>query len=123
MKAPRPTPPLPGRAPPQDTLDDLDLQEDAVHEVTEPFDALREAPTDLDVGAREAETLGPDSRELPTGPAEQRTAPWMRGNVFGATGATTDPERDPWFWPVFVFIVVLVTCIGVFVYQETHKVH
>jgi hypothetical protein len=24
---------------------------------------------------------------------------------------------------VFVFIVVLVTCIGVFVYQETHKVH
>jgi hypothetical protein len=112
---------------PRDTLDDIDRHLDAVHERTE-VDPFSEAPTNLLPGTHEHDTevlgsrelpTGPalGSRELPTGPAAGR-APWMQTPDAPLEGA----KKDPWLLPVFVFVLVLLTCIGVFLYQETHKV-
>jgi hypothetical protein len=116
MKSPDPPPA------PRDTLDDIDRQLDAVHEVTDPIDPLREDPTDLqhtDPGTR-TDPLG--SRELPTGPAEQRTAPWMHATPWAnPEPSSREEKKDPWLLPVALFVIVLVLCIVVFVYQESHK--
>jgi hypothetical protein len=125
MKAPphRPDPPGPSDLPParspRDTLDDIDLQLDAVHELTD-VDLTHEAPTHLRPDTRDrTEPLG--SREMPTGMAENRTAPWMNATPWVNPDAQPDRKKDPWFLPVFVFVVVLLTCIGVFLYQQLHK--
>ena len=99
-----------------------------MHELTE-VDPMSEAPTNLlpGAGGHDTEVLGSrelptgpalGSRDVPTGPAANR-APWMRG----IPDAPIDGgKRDPWFLPVLVFVVVLLACIGVFLYRETHKV-
>jgi|HubBroStandDraft_2_1064218.scaffolds.fasta_scaffold186204_2 hypothetical protein len=123
MKAPPNRPALPAPRGPRDTLDDIDRELDAVHGLTEPFDVLREAPTDLQPSLGE-DAKPIDPRELPTGAALHRsTAPWMNATPYVNPDAETGPKRDPWFLPVFIFVVVLLTCIGVFLYQETHKIH
>jgi hypothetical protein len=110
-------PPRPGS--PRDTLDDVDRQLDAVHELTDPVDALHEEPTDLMADGTRTEPLGP--REVPTGPAEPRTAPWMHATPWAGPERRPDEKRDPWLLPVLVFVLVLIGCIVMFLYQETHK--
>jgi hypothetical protein len=118
MKVPIKTPESP-----RDTLDDIDRQLDAVHELTDPIDVLREDPTDLQDGEFGAPTDELGSRELPTGPAEQRTAPWMHAAPWAGPERPTETKSDPWLGPVLVFVAVLIACIGFFIYQETHKLH
>jgi hypothetical protein len=106
---------------PRDTLDDIDRELDAVHEVTDPIDPLREAPTDIDARELGTHTDPLGSRELPTGPAEQRTAPWMHAAPWAGPEPTNETKKDPFLLPVVVFVFVLLACIGMFLYQETHK--
>ncbi len=64
----------------------------------------------------------PRSRELRAGPAEPRTAPWMHAKPGdGSIEAPPETKSDPWLVPVVVFVRVLLACIGVFLYEETHK--
>jgi hypothetical protein len=125
-------PDSPGGRGPRDTLDDIDRYLDAVHERTE-VDPLSEAPTGLLPGTREHDTEVLGSRELPTGPAlgsreqptgpAQNRAPWMQATPWVNPDAPAEGDKkDPWFLPVFVFVLVLLACIGLFLYQETHKV-
>ncbi len=117
------TPPRPGLAPlgaPRDTLDDIDRQLDAVHERTDPIDPLREAPTDLQAGRTDAPTDPVGSRELPTGPADLRTAPWMQATPWEPE-RPMEEKRDPWLLPALVFIAVMIGCVVFFVYRETHR--
>jgi hypothetical protein len=103
---------------------------DALDDPTE-VDPLSEAPTNLlpDTRDHDTDALGPrelptgpalGSRDLPTGPAANR-APWMRATPGMHDASLEAGRRDPWLLPVFVFVLVLLTCIGVFLYQETHK--
>ena len=63
-----------------------------------------------------------NSREVPTGPAEQRTAPWMVATPWvNPEAPPTEKQSDPLLLPVLVFAFVLLACIGLFVYQEMHK--
>jgi hypothetical protein len=117
MKSPPHPPPRP-----RDTLDDAERELDAVHEITDPIDPLREAPTDLEPRELGTHTDPLGSRELPTGPAEQRTAPWMHAAPWASPEAPPpETKKDPFLLPVVVFVLVLLACIGLFLYQETHK--
>jgi hypothetical protein len=96
---------------PSFTLRD-DLREDVRED-------LREDPTDPTNHAEEhTERMG--VREEPTGPAEPHTAkhlpPWL------AIADTSVPDRrrsDPMFWPVAVFVAVLLAGIGIFLYIQS----
>jgi hypothetical protein len=116
MKVPTKTP-----TSPRDTLDDIDRHFDAVHERTDPVDPLREDPTDVQAGEVGTRTDPLGSRELPTGPAEQRTAPWMHATPWAGPDRSSQEKKDPLLVPVVVFVLVLLACIGFFVYQETHR--
>jgi hypothetical protein len=115
MKAPTRSP-----GSPRDTLDDIDRQLDAVHELTDPVDPLHEEQTDLMRDGTRTEPI--DARELPTGPAEQRTAPWMHATPWVNPERRTETKSDPWFLPVLIFVLVLVGSIGMFLYRETHRI-
>jgi hypothetical protein len=122
-KTPVPMPPPPRSR--RDTLDDAERELDAVHEVTDPISAYRDASTAVEVDAEtnpldgQTDPLG--SRELPTGPAEQRTAPWMQASPWAAVEPEKRTQRDPWLVPVVLAVLLLLAFIGYFVYQETHK--
>jgi len=119
---PTPRRPLaPSRArSPRDTLDDADRHEDAVHELTDPLDPLGEAPTDHRVPDAEAPTDVLGEREIPTGPAENRTAPWMHAAPWKNPDVPEEPKADSVLLPFVVFVAVLLACIAVFVYRQTH---
>jgi hypothetical protein len=79
----------------------------------------REDPTDP-TNNHEDPTEQMTPREEPTAPAEPRTMqlqpPWLAG----ADPLVEDRRpRDPMFWPVVVFVAVLVGSIGIFLYNET----
>jgi hypothetical protein len=119
MKAPPDRPGSTAAASRTDTLDDVDFQLDAAEERTDPVDPLRDAPTEVSRAEEPTDVLGP--RELPTGPMEGRTAPWMKAAPWVNPEAPDGQKSDPWLWPVLVFVMVLLTCIVVFLYQEMHK--
>jgi hypothetical protein len=106
---------------PRDTLDDVDRQEDAVHEVTDPLDPLREEPTDIQRDDDRVHTDPMGSRELPTGPQQERTAPWMQATPWVSPDRPEEKPTDHTLLAVVVFVLVLLACIGVFVFKETHK--
>lgn len=122
MKPPHDDPDPPAPRKPRDTLDDIDRQLDAVHELTE-VDPFSEAPTRARPEGRDLVTHPLGDRELPTGAAEHRTAPWMNATPWVNPDAPVEAKSDPWFWPVFIFVVVLLGCIGIFMFQEMHKAH
>ena len=105
---------------PRDTLDDADRHVDAVHERTDPFDPLQEAPTDHRVPDEEAPTDVIGEREVPTGPAEHRTAPWMNAAPWKNPEEPEEPNSDSVLLPFVVFVAVLLACIIVFLYRQTH---
>jgi hypothetical protein len=96
---------------------------DGDHE--EPTEPMAEEPTDpIRVGEEQKTEPGmPDlSREEPTVPREAPTLRLERGAPWSAGGpASSHRTHDPLFLPVVVFVAVMVTCIGVFVYTQTHK--
>jgi hypothetical protein len=112
------------------------------HEPVDPSRSLREDPTDPSIssvpegaqgavddptsptGFGDLPTSPTGFREEPTAPAGTRTVKWQAPWL-----ATPDPParetrpRDPLFWPVVVFVTVLVVSIGVMLLSEPrHRV-
>jgi len=92
----------------------------ALEDPTDPSTVAREDPTDPTHTEDPTDLMG--EREQPTAPGEPHTgrlrpvAPWLAG----ADPVIADRRpADPMFWPVVVFVGVLVLLIGFFLFNET----
>ena len=91
-------------------------------DMTDPsIDVPNEDPTDPSV--REEGTPPTGFREEPTVAAGTRTielktkAPWLTA----PDPSPRERPRDPLFWPVVVFVMVLVACIGITLLRPSHR--
>ena len=87
-----------------------------------PIDRVTEDPTDPTTFGEEP-TPQTGFRDEPTAAAGTRTVKWQAAPPWldAPDPLPREPRHDPYFWPVVVFVTVLIACVGITLVSPTAR--